>query len=495
MRIAFINQNVSPRLNMGLAYVMTLAAERHDVILLDRVGRDNQFATYLYDQIRRFNPHVIGFSVNSFTMRSALLWAAHIKKTFPQLLLLFGGVHPTILPEETLAEPLVDMICIGEAEYTVIECLDALEANKSLSKIKGLWFKDTGATIVRNPLRPFVEDLDSLPFPNWDLWDIGFYIKKGGLFRNSLKVISSRGCTHACRFCTAPVLRDRIPGTYYRLRSAPNVIAEIERNLSRYGKHGLRFNSFADPLFGADEKQFEHLMKLYKETGLYARLPWICETRPEVVTEEWAQTARKAGCLAVSLGIESGMDRIRQKVLGKTTEAKTIKEALRILEKNHIAYILYLILCSPSESLRMMAKTIMLALKAKPLKTYFLFFLPLPTTPIYGEVEPFIVRHKDTRFDDGYWNRPNLERNIQEKMKNGLVLAGVTFLKVLLFIRTGWRLRGIAFISDSIRYVSGKRRVLPLRNPYTHNELYQNTIMHYFLDDLIWENKAKRPGV
>jgi anaerobic magnesium-protoporphyrin IX monomethyl ester cyclase len=474
---------------MGLAYVMTLAAQRHDVILLDRVGRDNQFATYLYDQIRRFDPHVIGFSVNSFTMRSALVWSAHIKKTFPHVLLLFGGVHPTILPEETLSEPLVDMVCIGEAEYTVLECLDALAAKKSLMGIEGLWFKDEAFSIVRNPLRPFVENLDSLPFPNWDLWDIQMYINEGGLFRNSLKVLASRGCMHDCQFCTAPIFREIIPGTYYRLRSASNVISEIERNLDSYGSRGLRFTSFADPLFGADQKQFDELMRLYKHTGLAGRLPWICETRPEVITDEWASKAYDAGCMAVSLGVESGTSQVRQNILGKKTEDAAIKNALTTLERLGIAYILYLILCAPSESLRAIGKTVLLSLRARPLKTYFLFFLPLPKTPIYEKIAPFIVRHRDTRFDDGYWNRPNIAKGLCDKIKNCIVLTGVTVLKTALFIKTGWRLRRKRFLCDVYTYIADKKKRLPLVNPYAQNELYQNTIMQYFLDDHSFKKK------
>ena len=256
MNIGFINQNVSPRLNMGLAYIMTVVAQKHQVFFWDVVGRYKTFSMYLKKQIKNASPRVIGFSVNSYTFRSSLRWAKFIKKEFPHITLIFGGVHPTIRPLECISNPFVDMICIGEGEYSVLECLDYLDNGELPYGVRGIWYKDKGGHIIKNHLRPFVKDLDILPFPDWDIWDIELYIKTGGLVRNSLKVLSSRGCYYDCRFCTAPIIRERIPGQYYRTRSAENVIAEIKRNISRYRSLGFNYLSFADPLFGADEDQF-----------------------------------------------------------------------------------------------------------------------------------------------------------------------------------------------------------------------------------------------
>jgi len=483
MNIGFINQNVSPRLNMGLAYIMTVVAQKHQVFLWDIVGRYKNFSSYLNKQIKKVDPQVIGFSVNSYTFRSALYWAEFIRKEFPHIVLIFGGVHPTIRPIECLNNPFVDIVCVGEGEYSITECLDCLENGEPPYRVSGIWYKDTQGNIVKNTLRPFVEELDTLPFPDWDIWDIELYIKSGGLVRNSLKILSSRGCYYDCKFCTAPIIRRRIPGQYYRVRSAENVIAEIKRNVSKYHDIGFNYLSFADPLFGADNNQFNSLLELYRKEGLSSVLPWICETRPEVVTPKWARNARRAGCIVVSLGIESGDDSMRRIKLGKTSGSDDIHSAVSNLKRNDIMYILYFILGAPGEDLRSFRATLKLSKVLNPVKAYFLFFLPLPETPLFHECKGFLLKHRDSRYDDGFWNRPNIKLDNVGILGYLWMRIQLFMLKLTVFLKNGWKLRKFIFLKDIIRYVKGENRILGFLNPYARNELYQNTVLKYFLED------------
>ena len=437
MNVGFINQNISPRLNMGLAYIMTMAQKKEQVFFWDIVGRYQNFSHYVADEIEAVQPRAIGFSVNSYTFRSALYWAHFIKQRFPHIYLIFGGVHPTIRPFECIRNPLVDIICIGEGEYAISECLDRLAAGELPYNVPGIWFKDEAGRIIENPLRSFVENLDELPFPNWDIWDIERYIKVGGLVRNSLKILASRGCYYDCKFCTAPVIRERIPGEYYRVRSAENVIAEIKMLRAKYYARGLRYISFADPLFGANETQFDRLTALYRAEGLAEELPWICETRPEIITAEWTRRAHEAGCMVVSLGIESAEDMVRRHSLGKTIADEQIATAIANLEHNDILYILYLILCAPGESFKTVFKTLKFAAQYNPIKTYFLFFLPLPETPLYEECQSSFLTHRDTKFDDGFWNRPNIRLRGINNLGYVWLRLHMFIMKVVLFFKSG----------------------------------------------------------
>lgn len=484
MNVGFVNQNLSPRLNMGLAYVMTAVAEHHNVALWDIVGREKGFSAYLESGIRQHKPAVIGFSVNSYTFRSALHWAAVIKERFPEILLVFGGVHPTLLPEECITHPSVDMICLGDGEDALVECLEAIERLGAPERVNGIWYKDKkGAGIVRNPLRPFIEDLDRLPFPDWGKWDMELYFRKGELVRNSLKVLASRGCFHSCNFCAAPVLRQRLPGKFYRVRSAENVIQEIEYNFKKYERFGFKVLNFADPLFGADEHQFNTFVDHYAKSGLSKVLPWICETRPEVVSPEWCEKARRAGCIVVSLGIESADDTVRKVTLGKPVESYQIQGALESLKGHGIRSILYFILFAPGETFASFMATMKLAFFSGSIKNYFLFFLPLPGTPLFEKNEQRMLGHRDTRYDDGYWNNPNVSQGNRLFWPMILFVLGV--LKAVVFLAKGLKLRGLRFLFDVLAYLAGRARALPMSNPYAQNELYQNTVLQYYIEDAI----------
>lgn len=151
-----------------------------------------------------------------------------IKGVYPNVPIIYGGVHPTLLPEETIKHSLVDAICIGEGEKTIVEYLNRLEKGES-PNVKGIWYKENGK-IVRNSLRPFIQNLDSLPFPNWDYWNIEKYFKTF-FIPNSLSILSSRGCPYNCSFCSNRAIASAIPGRYYRIRFAENVIEEIKRDV------------------------------------------------------------------------------------------------------------------------------------------------------------------------------------------------------------------------------------------------------------------------
>ena len=173
MKVTFINPNTSKmcRYNIGLAYVMSAVAGKHEVKLLDLTFYPKDYLRFIQRGIEESKPDIVGFSVDSYTFPESLEIAGLIRRAYPDIPFIFGGVHPTLLPEETIRHPLVDAICIGEGEKSFVEYLDKLEKGQE-PQVDGIWYKDSQGNIQKNRLRPFEEDIDSLTFPNWDYWGI-----------------------------------------------------------------------------------------------------------------------------------------------------------------------------------------------------------------------------------------------------------------------------------------------------------------------------------
>ena len=307
MKVTLINCNLQDKVpNIGLAYLVSSIEHRHDVKLVDLIFNSKDYLKILRENLKD-KPDIVGFSVTSFTFQNALFMARFIKEIYPDTPLILGGVHPTLVPEETIQHPLVDAICIGEGERSFLEYLNALEKGQE-PMVPGIWHKDRKGNITRNAPRPFNEDLDDIPFPNWDRWDVDLYLESSVLVTGSLYVLASRGCPYDCSYCSCHALRNIAEGRYYRTRSAENVIKEIKINIDKYADKGLKALYVCDDIFGLDKRFLKEFSDLYIKEGLNKRLPWGCQTRCDIVTDEWARQTRRAGCFLVSLGIESGDD-------------------------------------------------------------------------------------------------------------------------------------------------------------------------------------------
>ena len=190
MRVIFINPNSVPALNIGLSYVMSAVEKDNEIRLLDLGLCGRRYHEAVSGYLKK-PADVVAFSSFTHNFEKALEIAGFIKQRFPHLKIIFGGIHPTLCPEEVIACPEIDAICIGEGENALKEYLDSLKKDKE-PLVDGIWFKDKNGSIVRNPMRPFQKDIDSLRFPNWDYWNMEYYIKY--IDMEKIGFISSRGC-------------------------------------------------------------------------------------------------------------------------------------------------------------------------------------------------------------------------------------------------------------------------------------------------------------
>ena len=266
MKVIFIDPNPggAPCSNIGLAYVVSSIEKRHKVRLLDLSSYPGNYLKYIQKEIEGYKPDIAAFSTTTFTFQKSLEIARFIRTVYPNVPFIFGGIHPTLLPDETIEHPLVDTICIGEGERSFLEYLNKLEEGKE-PDVEGIWYKDRNGRVHKNNLRPFEENIDGLPFPNWDHWDIKKYLEANlYYFPGALKCLSSRGCPYNCSFCSNKAIRETIPGKYYRVRSAENIIDEIKFNREKYSKIGFKSIAFGDEIFGLDPGWLKKFCGLYK---------------------------------------------------------------------------------------------------------------------------------------------------------------------------------------------------------------------------------------
>ena len=228
VKVALINPPIvegsfqhQPYLPMGLAYLAAvLEQQRIEAKIIDcQALCINQ--QQLGRELSLFQPDLVGITAIAPLMSSALLSAKTAKETIPGVKVVLGGPHATFMDEQIIArESAVDFIVRGEGELTLLEIAQNLDEKIQIAQIKGVTYKDNNK-VIRTPNRPFIQDLDSLPRPAYHLFELDRYRLFG---KRLLPVITSRGCPFQCNFCVA----SRMFGKEYRMRSAENVLDELE---------------------------------------------------------------------------------------------------------------------------------------------------------------------------------------------------------------------------------------------------------------------------
>jgi len=327
------------------------------------------------DAALRLKPDLVGYSVYTGTQRYYLELNRRIKAELP-VFSIFGGPHPTFFPE-MIEEEGVDGVCRGEGEYATLDLLNALQGGEPFEGIQNWWFKLNG-NVVKNPFRPLVGDLDQLPFADRDL------LYQAYPAFASVKVrpfITGRGCPFNCSFCFNRAYSDLYGGTGVRVRrrSVENVIAEI--NEVQEG-HPLALITFMDDTFNLNTKWLREFARRYKdEVGL----PFWCQLRADLVTEEKVALLKGAGCVSVSFGLETGNDRLRSVILNRHMSKEDILKASQILREHDIAFMTNNMLGLPTAGLAEDFETLELNIQCRPAYANVFLYQPYPKTEL-GEL-------------------------------------------------------------------------------------------------------------
>ena len=238
MKILFVYPNIveSPKdISAGLAILSAICKKNgHRVDLIDSsFGITDQ---EIVKKTKKFSPDLVVITTATNDFSYAVHIATLIKKNF-KVPIIAGGYHPTTAPEEAISKKCFDMICIGEGEGALLDLIKAIEKGKSAEKIKNLWIrkqKNGKTEIIKNPVRPLIENLDKLPFPDREIFDYKRYLKWN---HGTATFISTRGCPFNCSFCINNLLIRlyKGKGCYIRFRSIDSLFQEIKQVVKRYG--------------------------------------------------------------------------------------------------------------------------------------------------------------------------------------------------------------------------------------------------------------------
>lgn len=365
---------------LGTLYVATRMREAgHDVKFFNGAFMPHE---ELISGVTGYAPDFIGIYSTTFGWKQAVRTAADLKRNLGNIHITVGGPHATAVKEMCLKDSEdIDSVVIGEGEITVIEILDRIAASKDLHGVKGAAFRENGK-IAANPPRPLIENLDMLPFPARELLgDEERYIPPPATYRRKpvAVVMTSRGCGGKCIFCFQ---MDRKRNKGVRYRSVENVLDEVELCLKR----GYREIKFIDDTFAGD---YDRAIRLARE--IRARrldFTWFASACVNQVDKRLLTAFKEAGCWAILLGAESGV----QKNLNTLRKGITLEQtrlAVQAAKDAGLKVLTPFIIGIPGETYEEALKTIEFACELDPDIANFHALTPFPGTEVYDNIEKY----------------------------------------------------------------------------------------------------------
>ncbi|MCL5018803.1 MAG: B12-binding domain-containing radical SAM protein [Candidatus Pacearchaeota archaeon] len=300
---------------LGLAYIAAVLQENNIEVKILEANAHDLNSSQIKEFIEEYSPDFVGI-----TSTTSLIEEAHeIAKLCPKgTKVIIGGIHASSMPAETMNNfERFDYLARGEGEFTMLE----LAQKKPVSKIRGLSYRIKGK-IIHNPDRDLNDRLDELPLPSRELLPMDKYFSVGAKQNPSDYILSSRGCPYQCIFCADHLVH----GRKFRFRSPENIIKEVEEIYRR----GAKDWDFVDDNFTLISERVEQFCDMMIERGLNKKMSWRCSNgiRVDRITPELLKKMKKAGCYMVSLGIESGNEKILNN-MKKNTNLEKVEQAVK----------------------------------------------------------------------------------------------------------------------------------------------------------------------
>ncbi|NLE04190.1 MAG: radical SAM protein [Crenarchaeota archaeon] len=380
MKITLVNPPYPPSVHshppfipLGIAYLGAVAEKAgHKVTVIDCQAEKLDYNTFR-EQIAKNPSDIIGVTATTLLYKSAMKLINIAKEVHPQAVTLLGGSHGTFWDENALKEyPSLDIVIRREGERTLIELIEKLESQSSLDKVLGITYRDSDK-IVRNEDRPFIEDLDSLPFPAHHLMKLEKLKHNGKLL---VPLMSSRGCVFWCDFCSTV----RMFGRGYRMRSPKNVVDEMQMV---HEKLGVDQVTFYDDAFSVDRNRVIKICEELRTRKL--DILWDCGTRVDMVDRELMKTMKDAGCIAVWMGVESGSETMLR-AMNKKINLDQTRQAFKTAQKIGLITIANVVLGFPGETEQTAKETVNFLKQINPDDVGFYIATPYPGTPMYEQV-------------------------------------------------------------------------------------------------------------
>lgn len=400
--------------SLGIEYLsatLKRAGHKVDLIIFSN-EKEERMHDKLIERFKIFNPDFICFSV----MTDDYIWACKLSefiKKIKKTPIIFGGTHVTACPEEVIKNKFVDYIVIGEGEGAIID----LVKNPNKTNIKNVWLKKKGK-IIKNKLRPLIKDLDSLPFPDKEL----FFREAPYLKGETYYCMTSRGCPFNCSYCFNNYLKKLYKGDkWLRKRGIKSVIEELKEGKKKFDYHLVYFG---DDCFTNDKQWLRDFFKEYKKE---INLPFKALAHPYFIDKEIVSILKKGGCIRVQIGVQTPVERVRKDICKRNESNELIAKAVAEIKKQGIFVQIDHLFGLPSQTTKELKEGMGFYIDLKPnvISPFWLQYHPnndiINIAKEFGEIDDKLV-------EDAIKGRLNYSKVIEDLKKDKEISAISRFL-------------------------------------------------------------------
>ena len=400
----YINKNgltaLRPSLPLGLAYIAAvLRDDKHSIEMIDALGaapeqmipdgdiwRLGLSPEQVVDRIPADTEAIGITSMWSYSWPIVRELIHKIRANFPKVPIVCGGEHFTAVPELSMEQAPIDFLVLGEGEETAVALFRALELGLDHSVIPGIAFRTTAGVVHKNPRRDRIKNVDEIPWPAWEYFDIEAYssnrLVSGIYYGKTVPILATRGCPYQCTYCSSP----KMWTTRWYAREPKDVIDEIETYHKRYGASNFPFQDLTAILKREWVVEFCHQVE---SRGLKITWQLPAGTRSEIIDEEVASLLVRSGCRSLNFAPESGSERTRKHMKKMLTDEKLFR-AVRASVKAGLNVGAFFVLAYPTDEKEDMQATVRLAARLGRAGVDDVsagFFFPLPSTEITRQLE------------------------------------------------------------------------------------------------------------
>ncbi|MEK6935681.1 MAG: radical SAM protein [Nanoarchaeota archaeon] len=416
MRITLISAATYPS-DQGIRTISSVLKKvGHNVIMIFMALSEDYSKFYTKNELSQLakickNSDLIGISSFVSTAPRAVQIIKHLEKHLPKIPIVWGGIHATISPQECIKN--CNIVCVGEGEGAILDLVNALTKNKSIDKIKNLWIKK-GEKIMKNSVRELIDDLDSIPLPDYDTkthYILGHHkIRKfsendldGAIF-----FLTGRGCPYGCDYCSNSLLNELYKGKRKKIVRWHSINYVIRGILELKNKFpSLSYFDIRDDTFSL--RPFEHFKEFNKEYKAKVGLRFKCLADPKTVDNEKIRLLVDAGCTDIIVGIQ-GAERVNREIYHRNQTDREVLRASHIINqyKDKLTVMYDVITCNPYETSEDVISMIRLLQKIP--KPYFLSVNNLVFfhgSKLYEKAikDKIIKSSKDSAVTLNYWDR------------------------------------------------------------------------------------------
>ncbi|MFH1130452.1 MAG: radical SAM protein [Pseudomonadota bacterium] len=368
-------------LHEGISLISAVLKANHHQARLLVLGRNEEIANWrLVDKVvDDFQPKVIAFTAVATTYPYMAKVAYHIKEKHPDVYSIIGGPHVSLNPEEAITDGF-DAVCIGEGEFPMLELVSQLSRGKIPANIPNLWIR-RGDQIEKNSPRPWLQDLDSLPFSDRDIW-LEWLSKKTHIRPT---VTLGRGCPFQCSYCSNHALKKLAAGEYVRFRSPNLIVEEIESLLERWPNATTVYLEIEN--IGLGKGWVQELCTNLRALNSKRNTPvaFGCNLRitPTLKAEELFALFQESNITFVQIGLESGSERVRNEILRRRYSNEKVIQTVEIARKYGIQVILFNLIGVPGETYEDYLETVRINRICQPDAHFTSIYYPYPGTDLY----------------------------------------------------------------------------------------------------------------